>query len=203
MKSKAIISFLLLVLVAGSGYWYWTSTPRYSINQIEQAVKTHDVTTFKKHVDIEGLTSRMIDDMLDEATRDVSSDDPFEELGAAMGKGLVKLVKPMLVSQAEKQIIRYVETGETDIEASEQTKGPSLDGFARKLGFKGDLVESISYIDRDGKTAYAGLEFNHADLDTTLTIELMMRDMDGYWQVAEVSNIPQLLSDIEAMETSN
>jgi len=53
----------VLVLAVGS-YVYWQRTPQYSLHQIKQAIQTHDLALFRKHVDVEGLSSRLVDDLL-------------------------------------------------------------------------------------------------------------------------------------------
>ncbi|MGE5422809.1 MAG: hypothetical protein ACM3QW_06075, partial [Ignavibacteriales bacterium] len=48
-----VIWYLLIFVVVGAGgYWYWTSTPQYSIRQIDRAVSNHDLVTFRKYVDM-------------------------------------------------------------------------------------------------------------------------------------------------------
>jgi hypothetical protein len=55
-------------------------------------------------------------------------------------------------------------------------------------------VRSVSYVRRDGKIALVGVDFAD-ETGATKTLELKMRERsDGYWQVAEISNLSKLLN---------
>jgi hypothetical protein len=47
-----------------------------------------------------------------------------------------------------------------------------------------------------------GLGFRNAELDADLVLELKMRDMGGYWQLAEFSNLIDLLQEITSLQTA-
>lgn len=202
MKGKIVLisTALLIVLAVIGGYWYWTTTPNYSIQQIKKSIENHDVTTFKKHVDTKSLSNRFVDDVIDRTTNENLSSG---ELDSALGAGIAKMMKPRLTEALEEQIIRLVERGgitenDTEVDSGEA----SLDNLADNIGFDENQISGIEYINKQGKTAYLGLGFEHAQLDTTMIIELLMRDLGSYWQVAEFSNINELINQVTELEKS-
>jgi len=56
MKKVAAFIALLLLGTAGTIGWKIYTSPEYSLRIVQKAVQQHDVTTFEKHVDIEGST---------------------------------------------------------------------------------------------------------------------------------------------------
>lgn len=67
MKRKLLLSVLGLVAVSVVGFYYYTTTPTYSVLQIRNAVQDHDVALFEKHVDVDTLFNRLIDDVMAQA----------------------------------------------------------------------------------------------------------------------------------------
>jgi hypothetical protein len=198
-KTIYIIIGIILIAIIG-GYWYWTTTPQYSLNQVKDAVSNNDVTQFEKYVDVKSVTSRLIDDVLEEATKNNQANSGAEKIGEALGQGFVQLMKPKLVEMAEEQILRSVEKGEIDVSSERKNDKANIENISNEIGFKEDLIEGISYTKTEGSTAYVGLDFNHAQFDTVLTLELLMRDIGGYWQIAEVSNFSKLNEQIDNIE---
>ena len=94
MTKKKLVAgaFAVLLLVVGAlVYWQWTRTPTYSLRHIQKAVETHDVAEFKQYVDLDGVSSRLIDDIMSEALEGTDDQDDAEALGTALGAGLISM----------------------------------------------------------------------------------------------------------------
>jgi len=207
-KTKLIVLTLAAMLLAGGGiaYWHWTCTPTYSLRQIQRAIETHDVAKFEKHVDIQGVSSRLIDDMMSKVLQDTQPQSGAEAFGTAFGLGLIQLMKPRLVEAIREQAIRFVEQGSSGIASSITSQNESgevsLQSISNKIGAGEDNFEGITYVKEQGKIALVGLGFRNVKLDADLILELKMRDMGGYWQLAEFANFVDLLQEINTLETA-
>ena len=191
-------------MTGGLYYWQLTKSPKYSLLQVQKAFEQHDLVSFEKYVDVEGITSRIIDQALDTSMGQESSEDGLGELGETMARGFVTLIKPQLSQLAKQQIAILVETGNfeaeressnTDISALTQTE---LFDFIdlENLEFQG-----IEYINVEGAIAYIGLKIHQKQYDTDMMFELKMRNKGKFWQIAELSNYADYLNELEGLET--
>jgi len=64
---RLLLPFLLVLIIgAGLGYLYWTTTPQYAIGQVKDAIKNHDLKTFEQYADVDAISSNMVDAFLTE-----------------------------------------------------------------------------------------------------------------------------------------
>jgi len=207
-KTKGIAVTVAILLIGGSAfaYWHWTRTPTYSLLQIKKAVETHDVTKFEKHVDIEGVSSRLIDDMMSDTLKETQSESDIGSFGTALGMGLVQLMKPRLVQAVREQAVRLVEKGafgsSTPGTKEDDSKGLNLHAISDQIGADENSFKGINHIKKQGKIALVGLGFKNPKLDADLVLELKLRDMGGYWQLAEFANVAELLHEIKSLEAA-
>jgi len=204
MKKSVGVILLGIIIIGGTiAYWQWTKTPKYSLNQIINSVEDRDVTTFQKHVDVNSVASRLVDDLSGQIFSE--SNDELGEFGSAMGEGLMQLIKPRLVALIEEQTLRYVERGtlwDSDFELeSDGDQDLKVDNITDGIGLEQENYQDVDYVRKDGKTAYVGLKFQHGEFDESITLEIMMRDLGGYWQVAELSNMKDIIEKINRLET--
>jgi hypothetical protein len=151
-KTKLIAFTLPAVLLAGGtfAYWHWTHTPTYSLRQIQKALETHDVAKFEKHVDIQSVSSRLIDDMMSHALKETQPQSGAEGLGTALAAGLVQLMKPRLVEAIREQAVRLVEQGDLgrSISATNENESGkvSLQAMSEEVGAGEDSFRGIKYV---------------------------------------------------------
>lgn len=208
MKRKLLLSVLGLVAVSLGGFYYYTTTPTYSVLQIRSSVQNHDVALFEKHVDVDTLFNRLIDDVMAQQLAKASGDDDSEwgKLGSALGAGMVQMIKPTLVSGLKSSALRYVETGElkkpeakpsSSSETAQATaEKASLGGMASKFGL--EKGQNFDYqIERRGKVAIVTIPFRNEELDLPLAMQFTLRDEGGYWQLVQFNNAAELISTIE------
>lgn len=101
---KFILVFVLLAV--NFGYWYWTTTPFYSILQIKDSIANHDLKSFEEYVDVERVSSNMIDGFL---TPQVRSKLSKGVLGDMLGTSLIYLIKPTLMDVIKEEVSHFVE----------------------------------------------------------------------------------------------
>jgi hypothetical protein len=206
MKKFVTVAIVLVmaILIGAILYWQYTQTPKYSLLQAKKAVEQHDLASFEKYVDVEGITSSLIDQILELSTEGKEQQGEWEQLGEAIGKGLIMLLKPQLTKTLKQQIAKYVETGKFEEEKkSRESEEPeiSLSDLWNKSGGEKNVFKGIAYVKKEGKIAYVGLEFFQEKYDTSLILNLKMRDKDGYWQVAEISNFSEFMRKLDDLET--
>ena len=194
MKKLVVGLVVVCLVILGAGgvyYWQYTKSPKYSLLQAKNAFEQHDLVSFEKYVDVEGITNSLIDQMLETATEQEKPKGEWEQLGESIGNGLVALLKPQLSKLAKQQIAKLVETGKLEEEQeSTESNEPdfSLSDIWNKAGGEKAGFQGIEYIKKEGKIAYVGLKFFQKEYNTDLILDLKMRDRGGYWQVAELSN---------------
>ena len=210
MKRKLLLSVLGLVAVSVGGFYYYTTTPTYSVMQIRNAVQDHDVALFEKHVDVDTLFNRLIDDVMAQALFQAANEDNsgWSTLGSALGTGIVQMMKPALVNGLKSSTLRYVETGElvkggqrvvpsaVPAVASDAAKKASLDGMASSFGLEQLKLQDYD-IEKQGKVAIVTIPYRNEQLDLPLEMKFTLRDQGGYWQLVQFNNAAEIMSAIE------
>jgi hypothetical protein len=205
MNKKLIYSGSILAVILIAAYFaysYWTKTPEYSLAQITKSIQSHDVELFNKHVEVNTLASRLIDDMMSAATKKEETDEAnaWSNLGQELGKGLLNLMKPRLTEIFKEQIEKYIETGDFGKTESEQTKEASLSLPELQKKF-GKNFTGVKYSKKEGKIALVGIGLLNDRFEKELTLELKMREKEGgYWQLVEFANVPTLLNELQQLE---
>lgn len=195
-KRTLIVIAGLIVIIGTAGFLYYRyiSSPEYALGQIKSAYEQHDITKFEKYVDSKTLINGILDKTLNEMSEKSTATSDAEKLGENLGKGLINLLRPQVEELWTQQINKLIETGH--IEGANEKKG--LDELWTKndtASFKG-----IKEVKKDGKVATISLEFNQPRFDTTLVIDIKMRDKGSYWQLFDISNIFEFNKTVEALE---
>jgi hypothetical protein len=199
---KALLFGLLIVLVGG-GYWYYRAvvmgSPQYSLAQAANAVRTHDVNTFERYVDVDGVARNLVDQIAAE-----SSELQGLNINQEMLQSALKLLKPQLAKSAQREVRRFVETGspEQAVATAQPMGGMNLSvlGLAGRVIGPNPQFKGIKYVNEDDAQTLVGLEFTQPQYDTTLVVELKMLDQGGYWRVTEISNTGALIKHTARLE---
>jgi polyhydroxyalkanoate synthesis regulator phasin len=197
MKRKTILLVAVLVVVisaAGFFYYRYVSSPEYSLGQILSAYKEHDLTKFEKYVDSKTMVGGLLDKAMNEVSAKSSANNEAERLGENLGIGLINLMRPQVEELWTQQINRLVETGEI--------QGEKGKAGLEELWNKSDTAsfQGIREIIEDGKVATISLEFNQPRFDTTLVLNVKMRDKGSYWQLFDISNAFDYGTALESLE---
>jgi hypothetical protein len=172
---KPVSAGLLLFLLAlgGGGWWYWTRTPQYSLREVGNAIKTHDLAKFQKYVDVDGVTNMLVDSFVSAALKNQKpAATQWEQAGQNFGQGLIMMMKPRLAAEIKQKITELVEKPVDGQEVSAST--------------------SVERVQKQGKQATVDLRIIGRN-GQPLSFRLRLREMGGYWQVAEVLNAADIL----------
>ena len=62
-QKKICVGLIITILaIVGFYFFYWIKTPVYSINLIREAVKHRNIEAFERHVDLNSVYSKAVDD---------------------------------------------------------------------------------------------------------------------------------------------
>lgn len=188
---KILIILVVLGLVGGFLYYrHFVTTPKYSLLQAHEALQKHDMAQFEKYVNVESVTGSLVDQLAANQSL-ISAINP----GSLVTKQVLRLMKPQLAQVAEKEIQKYVETGDfrKDPNAPRKKVDISLSGLWHKVVSDSAAFKGVKYVNEQGETALVGLEFTQPRYDTTLVLEVKMQDKGDYWQVVQLTNTGELL----------
>ncbi len=115
---------------------------------------------------------------------------------------MIQVTKPRVVDATKGQIERYVETGGY-IDYGAEHAGESVYSVAqlsRQTGIEAESLTGIAYVRKQEGTALIGVDVVDELHDTTLVLELRLRDMGSHWQLAELANLKLFLHTLEQLE---
>ncbi len=183
MKTRISVGALVLAaFVALGGWWYWTRTPEYSLDQAAKAIQTHDWDLFTRHVDVDGVVTSLVDAaVVAVSTQQGTAKNEWEAAGRNLGQGLAFMMKPRIAEEFRNGIRKAVE--ETD----------SKDRKIKLLSREG--------VDRDGKVAQAHLVFSGPN--GPLFVALNMRDKGDHWQVSNIANALAVMGQIKGTDVGD
>lgn len=114
MKRSALvifsIVFLLAAVITGGLYYRWLNSPRFALHQMVLALKTKNMDKFFKYVDLQEITSNLVDASSEDLAPEERPDmDEWESLSHLLGKKVAKFVLPKLLEKFDKQVKGAVE----------------------------------------------------------------------------------------------
>jgi hypothetical protein len=198
---KLLLLVLILALGAG-GYYYYRNLkhgPSGALVAAAAAVQTHDMATFEKYVDVNSVTTHLVDDVAQQGSLLTS----LMPGGSLMMGGAMRLIKPALAKAAHAEVQRYVETGSLEAAAAAAPKrlvNLSLTGLASKIVSPDSEFKGIKYTREEGDNAFVGLEVTQPKYDTTMVVEVKLRRQGDHWQMTQVMNSGELLRGVAQLE---
>jgi hypothetical protein len=199
---KKLLLFALLLALVGGGYYYYRTLkggPSGSLVAAAAAVQTHDMATFEKYVDINSVTSHLVDDVTQQSSILTS----LMPGGSLLMGGAIRLLKPTLAKAAHNEVQRYVETGSLEAAAAAAPKrlvNISLTGLAGKVVSPDSEFKGVKYTREEGDNAFVGLEVTQPRYDTTMVVEVKMRRQGDHWQMTQITNSGELLRGVARLE---
>ena len=153
----------------------------------------------------------MVDDFLATPMRDVLGQ---HRLGRAIFTGVLGLFRPQVALAFRHEIENYVQTGQTGRPQSggdadsipfdhQDGGGVSLAAADGHLGFRAHALKSIRTISQNDGMAQVELILHNANYNRDLTLDVRMRQMDGYWQLVDLSNFPEFCSKLAELQADH
>lgn len=197
-----VVWYLLIFVVVGAGgYWYWTSTPQYSIRQIDRAVSNHDLVMFSKYVDMNNLVPSMAEQIENSAVNKIDHEDNIvSNLVGSLAEGLFEVYQPGLNEILTSEIEAYVKKGDFKSAHSAEPDGHSLTRLYQESGKGSAEYKGIEYVNKDGKIAIVGVSFYLPKYKATILVDLKMRNHGNYWQLVDISNLGEVMDKVNRLD---
>lgn len=109
MRRRVLIIVLAVVILgaalAGGLYWQWSNSPRYALQQMALALKTRDMNTFFKYLNLKDI----LVNFLEEANKDINipedqSADEWTRFIKNLGRKFARNLLPKLFEVFEPQV---------------------------------------------------------------------------------------------------
>ena len=198
MKKIFFITVIIAIIaISVLLFWQVTNSPRYSLKKLDNAIKEHDVNAFNKYVDLDATIDEIIVQTWKHYTAGEATGSRWNEIRSDIGNTLLSVVKPNIKEMIKKEVNAYIVTGEWSGDRTDNGSGISsmiIKIIREKIDPGQWDQQSVNYTEVDGKIAYVGLTYFDKSRDTNFLLEVKMRDMNGYWQIIEISNIAQILN---------
>ena len=200
MKKKLLILLAFFIVIIGVIIsWKIRISQQYSLKQLKKAIANDNLVAFDKYVNLD----RTIDRAVDQIWQYFSS--PASENGKSgwvnvrneIGYSLLSMAKPNLKEIIKKEVYNHIISEELSEDKSEENN--SLSNLLMKMVYERINLEdweyqSINYATTSGDIAFLGLTYYDQSRDANFVVEVKMRNMKGYWQIVEITNIAQLLN---------
>jgi len=198
MKNKFYV-FIILLIIVFSGFFFWKMmiSPQYSLRQLEKAMNEQNVTAFNKYVDIDGVVDSIVVQTWQYYTSKEETGSRWSEIRNEIGNTLLSVVKPNLKEIIKEEVLGYIATGQWS--GSEEGKENKISSIViqiikEKIDPEQWDQQSINYTEINGNIARIGLTYLDKANETNFLLEVKMRNMKGYWQIIEISNVAQILN---------
>ena len=198
-----VIPILIICVGAATGWYYYNqkiiSSPEYSLQKIKESIETHDVDNFEKHVDVEGVLYRLLTD-LPTLINDQSNAGAFgffpEETIHFVNNMIEVQVKNTLQKTIKESVRTFIERGYFD---KQLTRKGSIAKLIDIIPIDSIEMISINRIEKEGKICKISTKAYVEKYEKKMDVEFMMRDKGAYWQIAEITNIKDLIDNILIM----
>jgi tetratricopeptide (TPR) repeat protein len=195
MKKWMVVTTVLALLSGGVGAVWWIySSPWYSLRVIKSAVEQHDVTTFEKYVDIDGVIGRL----LGELPGLLSGREELKMLGEEAAQFIQEFAKDTIVKAGRSAVETFIERGRFDEKLTEQGV---LSKFLKDNRVRDIKFVSLKEVKAEGKICYVTATVHIEAYDGDADVTFMMRDKGMYWQVAEMSNASGFLTSLATLQS--
>lgn len=199
---KKLLLFVVLLALGAAGYYYYRSLkqgPGGALVAAAAAVQAHDMAAFEKYVNVNSVTTHLVDDV----TQQGSALTSLVPGGGLLVGGAMRLLKPTLTKAARQEVQRYVETGSLEAAAAgapQRRVNVSLTGLASKIVSADSEFKGVKYTREEGDNAFMGLEISQPKYDTTMVVEVQLRRQGDHWQMTQIVNGGELLRNVALLE---
>jgi hypothetical protein len=176
-------------------YAEWVKSPEYSLLQLQTAIVSNDTLLFERHVDADALIKRAVDVVIELTVAEASkkSMNENEAFAAMMAYAFIQVMKPTLIEYARGQLLMHIEgRAPPSMRGNANKSGPEI---ALDMLFTSarDTITSAS-VQRDGSVAFLIFSTYNEKSKKETNWQFKMRDLGGYWQVVELTNLRALMS---------
>jgi hypothetical protein len=199
------VVLVIIGIVSVLFLWKMMVSPQYSLKQIKKAIPQHNVTAFDEYVDLDGVVDNVIVHTWQYYTAKEKTGSRWSEISNEISNSLISAVKPNLKEIVKKEILAYVATGQwasTDADDNNEISTVIIKMIKRRIDPEQWDYQSINFTKIEGETASIGLTYYDQVKETNFLVELKMKDMKGYWQLVEITNVAQLINMFQELNNN-
>ncbi len=200
MKKKLFILLIFIfIIITVIISWKLMISPQYSLKQLKKAIANDNLVAFDKYVDLDRTIDQAIDQIWQYFSNPVSENGKSRWVNVRneIGYSLLSMAKPNLKEIIKKEVYNHIISEELSEDKSEEDNNLSnllMRMVRERINPKDWEYQSINYATISGDIAFLGLTYYDQSRDANFIVEVKMRNMKGYWQIVEITNIAQLLN---------
>lgn len=205
MKTRLIAAIAVIVLLGAAGAWwyfaYYTKTPEYALQAVQEAVVAHDKDKVYKYADMEHLLDTASNDMMDGLIRmmiPVTGDTQDAVSGWAQ---MFKAPVVMSLQNAADNFILYG-SWSSGKEDSGMNTTVDADMIVQRIGLTSLQFVKLESVAADGENGTANAMVRVLQTETNeefvLNVELIETE-DGTWRVYEIVNFRDFVEEMHKM----
>ncbi|MGD9930373.1 MAG: hypothetical protein AB7U05_10170 [Mangrovibacterium sp.] len=204
MRAKRLIIIIVPIITAVLVSWnFYLHSPQYSIKQIKKSVHKKQRIKFEQYVDIENLSKQAVEAFINQTMLEAwqENEDGWGLLGSALGNRLFESMKPTIVSLLRTSIEESVENGNFQklFTKTDANKNISLDKMQNIFSINPNSFSGYN-IETYKDFGILSLNFPSEIFDTTLVINLKIKDIGSYWKVISFDNLEKYLTTLEMLK---
>jgi hypothetical protein len=194
-----LIALVALAVLAGGGFWYWTTTPAYSLEQIQDAVRDHNLSKFQMYFSVDEVAESMVKDLLASPVRKTLGGEMLERI---LSSGMVSqtTVQHEVASSIAGDIKSFVDTGSFAPPSGSNFDRASMGKLDQRLGLKTIVLSKIQDIKVNGSEATVTMLLHSGKFDADLQLIGEMQNKDGYWQATRILNTVEVFGRLFELE---
>ncbi len=191
---------VIVLLVAGAGVFLYQrahrQTPEYALNEIRASLDKHDLNTFEKYVDINGVLESSYPGLMEGL---IDSESVITDDAKTAMVDIVSMMKDPILASFKTNIEQYVATGSwtqnnaKENEASGKTEASELltrSGLSQ-LEFRN--IEGITPT-QNKNTVIANIRAYQHETESEFVFEAVLdKNEDGTWRVNEIRNFKDFI----------
>ncbi|MBN2394950.1 MAG: hypothetical protein JXC36_00630 [Candidatus Atribacteria bacterium] len=198
-----VVLFIIASSIAGYILWRTVVSPQFSLKQLKKTVSEQNTIAFEKYVDLDHLVGSIITQTWQYYASEKETEVRWDNIRNEISQSILSLVAPNLKEMIKKEVLRYVGTGQWNEKREEDKE--SIYSFIiqiirEKINPGNWEYQVINYLKIDDSNAFVGLTYYDKSKFTNFLVEVKMRNMKGYWQLIEITNIAELIPLVQAQE---
>ncbi len=189
-------------MTAGGGFWYWTTTPQYALEQIKEAAAQHELSKFQKYFDIDQVADSMVKDLLTSELRQTLGGEALERI-LSSGLASEREVQNEVASGIEEDIKTLVKTGSFKASGDSPSDQASMGALDKRLGIKTLSLKELKGIKVDGNTAIVTMLLHNGKFNTDFEFLGELQNKDNCWQATRIVNVVDCFKKLFELEKQN
>jgi len=174
------IGVIVLLGLIGAGYYWWTGTPEYSINQIKKAIKTHNSELGLKYIDTDAIFENLWTNMKSEFLKEAEQAEEFEAIGIMFGLQLAENMKPTLKEDFEEVIKSWF--------------SPSTEEKPKEIATTKESLRTGAFWEKDLEIKKQG-DSAYIELPDNTKIVLTKKAGKRYWVISKIEGFIDIMSN--------